>query len=239
METRRRKVVFSIVGGVILLAILGTLITLFILRDRLASIISFRDCVDRGYSVTGTNPRKCTGPDGKVFFEPQSDEKNNGTADGNNQQTPSTNPPIQNNDRQVLSLAVYFSKEPDSFDDFTYTEAVTRSSSRIDMGTYTIEQLIAGPSEIEASRGLRSPLKGKLQGESNCSGKDFTLSVAERVARLRFCRTIASAGIGDDARITATVSDTLEQFSSVDSVVILTRDGDCFGDQSGQNLCLQ
>ena len=107
------------------------------------------------------------------------------------------------------------------------------------MGTFTIEQLIAGPTSTEASNGLFSPIKGKLQGDSNCSGKDFSLSVADRTARLKFCKTVASAGIGDDARITSTVTDTLKQFSSVDSVVILTRDGNCFGDQSGQNRCLQ
>lgn len=222
-----------------MVAIIGSVIAFFMMRNRPVSISSFQECVDRGYSATATNPRRCTGPDGRVFLEPQVDKKDTGAADSDNPQQRSTNPPIQNNDRHVLSLAVYFSKEPESFGDFTYTEAVTRSSGRIDMGTYTIEQLIAGPSEAEASRGLRSPLKGKFQGESNCSDKDFTLSVAERVARLRFCRIVASAGIGDDARITATVSSTLEQFSSVDSVIILTRDGNCFGDQSGLNRCLQ
>lgn len=239
METKRRGIVFTTIGIILLLAIVGSLVAFFVIRDRSAPITSFQECLDRGYVVTGANPRKCTGPDNKVFSEPQSEEKDKRTTDGSGRQPSSANPPIQNNDREVLSLAIYFSKDPESYNDFTYTEAVTRDSNRIDMGTFTLEQLIAGPSQTEASRGLFSPLKGKMQGESNCDGKDFTLSVAERVARLRFCRAISSSGIGDDARITTAVSDTLKQFSSVDSVVILTRDGNCFGDQSGQNVCLQ
>ena len=154
-------------------------------------------------------------------------------------QPPATSPPVQNDQRQSISLAVYFSKEPESLDDFTYTQAVTRSSSRADMGAFAVEQLIAGPTNTEASHGLFSSLKGKLQGDSSCSGKDFSLSVSSRTARLKFCKTVASAGTGDDARITSAVTDTLQQFSTVDSVIILTRDGNCFGDMSGQNRCLQ
>lgn len=237
MRGKRNRAVYITIVAAIALVVLGGLAVLFATRERSPTIVSFDDCVSRDYPVTGENPRQCTGPDGVVFMEPKSDDSSDGTTDKNQQ--PSTNPPIQNNERQALSLAVYFSKDPESLSDFTYTQAVTRSSDRADMGTYTIEQLIAGPTVAEASSGLFSPLKGKLQGESNCSDKDFTLSVASRIARLKFCRTVVSAGIGDDARISATVSDTLEQFSSVDSVIILTRDGNCFGDQSGQNQCLR
>ena len=133
---------------------------------------------------------------------------------------------------------MYFSRVPESLYDFTYTKAVARSSDREDMGAYTIEQLIAGPTNSERSQGLFSPLKNKLQGVSNCSDRDFTLAVRDDTARLTFCRTVVSSGIGDDARITATITDTLEQFSSVDTVIILTNINDCFGDQSGQNRCL-
>lgn len=231
------RAVYGLVGIFVVLTVIG-LYVFFRNRQDATSVTSFQQCVDRGYPVAGANPRKCTTPYGVVYLEPLTKQDDKQTTDSSNQQ-PVANPPIQNNDRQALALAVYFSKDPESLNDFTYTQAATRSSSRVDMGTYTIEQLIAGPTSAEASQGLFSPLKGKLQGGSNCSGRDFALSVTSRVARLKFCRIIASGGIGDDARITATVTDTLKQFSSVSSVIILTRDGNCFGDQSGQNHCLQ
>jgi hypothetical protein len=58
-------------------------------------------------------------------------------------------------------------------------------------------------------------------------------------ATLSFCRAISSAGIGTDARIQAEINATLKQFSTIKKVVILTVDGNCFGDQSGMNVCLK
>jgi hypothetical protein len=58
-------------------------------------------------------------------------------------------------------------------------------------------------------------------------------------ATLRFCRTIVSPGIGTDARIQAEINATLKQFSSIKKVVILNKDGHCFGDTSGQERCLK
>lgn len=242
MEGRRSKVIIGVAGIVLLLAAVAGVLALNIARNnRNAAVTDFQSCVDNGYKVTGTNPQQCTGPDGKVYTGPRADQDSTSPADGDTtgRQPPATSPPVQNDRRQTISLQVYFSKDPESLNDFTYTQAAVRSSSRADMGTYTIEQLIAGPTGAEASRGLFSPLKGKLQGDSNCNGKDFSLSVSNRTARLKFCKTVASAGTGDDARITSTVTDTLQQFSTVDSVIILTRDGNCFGDMSGQNRCLQ
>lgn len=235
MDDKRNNVVVGIIVATLLLALIGGMIALFVARDQSSSITNFQDCVQQGYLVTKGNPEKCMGPNGRVFTGPKSDEGSD-RGSGDDQQ-PSVNPPVQNSDKQMLSLLVYVSKDPESLDDFTYTQAIDRSSNRIDVGTYTIEQLITGPTEVEASTGLFSPLKGKLQGESNCAGKDFTLAVANRIARLKFCRLIASGGIGDDARITTTVTKTLEQFSSVDSVTIMTRDGNCFGDLSGRDQC--
>jgi hypothetical protein len=236
MNNKQNRVVVSIAVVVLLIAVIAAMIVLFAARNQSSPITTFQECVEQGYSVTTGNPEKCTGPNGEVFTGPKSDGYSNSVTGDNRQ--PSVNPPVQNSDRQTLTLLVYVSKNPESLNDFTYTQALVRSSNRIDMGTYTVEQLIIGPTDEEASTGLFSPLKGKLQGDSNCGGKDFTLTVVDRVARLKFCRSITSAGIGDDARITSTVTDTLNQFSSVDSVIILTREGNCFGDQSGQNHCL-
>lgn len=56
---------------------------------------------------------------------------------------------------------------------------------------------------------------------------------------LKFCRSVVSAGIGDDARIKSSLTATLKQFSSIRSVILLDRNGNCLGDMSGENRCLK
>ena len=50
---------------------------------------------------------------------------------------------------------------------------------------------------------------------------------------------MTSAGIGDDARIESEITATLKQFSTIQNVVILTKSGHCFGDESGLDMCLK
>jgi hypothetical protein len=58
-------------------------------------------------------------------------------------------------------------------------------------------------------------------------------------ATLQFCRPTASPGIGADGRIVAEITKTLTQFSTITKVAILNRNGNCFGDESGLDLCLK
>jgi anti-sigma factor RsiW len=143
-------------------------------------------------------------------------------------------------------VQVYFSKHPESDNDPTLVFAVTRSSPTIGVATYAMEQLIAGPTPVEQGQGYYSPLSVSLQGSSSCGGADFTITLDHRGARsevgtatLRFCRQTLLAGDLTGARITAEITSTLEQFSSIRQVVILNQSGYCFNDLSGQNLCLQ
>lgn len=135
----------------------------------------------------------------------------------------------------TVSLKVFFSKNPESMNDFTYTQIVIRSTDRKDVGAFAVEQLISGPTESEAFTGLVTPLK--LSGESNCAGKDFGLNIVNKVATLKFCKLIKSSGIGDDARVKSVINETLKQFSTIEKVVILSKDNICFGDESGLDLC--
>ena len=135
----------------------------------------------------------------------------------------------------TVSLKVFFSKNPESMNDFTYTQVVIRSTDRKDVGAFVIEQLIAGPAASETSAGLTTPLK--LSGDSNCAGKDFSLNIVKKVATLKFCKLVKTSGIGDDARVKSVISENLKQFSTIEKVVILTRDNACFGDESGLDLC--
>ncbi|WP_293094112.1 hypothetical protein [Moorena sp. SIO3I6] len=141
----------------------------------------------------------------------------------------------QNTPKQ-RKVKVFLPKQPQSNEDFRYVEPVVRSTNSRAVATFAIEQLIIGPTTAETKIGFTEALK--LKGSSNC-GKDFTLSIAAETATLKFCRAIPSPGVGYDARATSAIQSTLKQFSTIKSVVILNKDGNCFGDLSGENLCLK
>lgn len=133
-------------------------------------------------------------------------------------------------------VRVFFPKSPKSDNDLSYVEAVSRNTQRRDLPQYAIEQLIVGPNSNEVKSGFSKALQ--VRGNSNC-GKDFTLSISKGVARLKFCKQVPSGGIGDDARAKSSLEATLKQFPTVKSVIILTKEGDCLGDMSGENFCLR
>jgi hypothetical protein len=129
---------------------------------------------------------------------------------------------------------------------------VNRISPTISVGTFAIQLLIAGPTPQERDAGYFSELNSILSGSSNCSapyptgGPDFKFTLnmkgstpEQGTATLRFCRATMSPGVGADARISAEITATLKQFESIKKVVILTKDGHCFGDESGLDNCLK
>ncbi|MBD1923825.1 GerMN domain-containing protein [Microcoleus sp. FACHB-831] len=133
-------------------------------------------------------------------------------------------------------VKVFLPKNPKNNQNPSYVEPVLRTTQRGDVLKYSIEQVIAGPTSNEIKQGFLKPIQ--LRGSSNC-GSDFTVSLSGSVARLKFCKTVISGGIGSDARAKGSLESTLKQFSTVKSVVILTNTGDCLGDQSGENFCLR
>ncbi len=165
------------------------------------------------------------------------------TPDAKNQKSEQPQPDTSKDDSKptnIYDVRINFSKNPESYSDFTYTQSVNRKTERIDMGTFAIEQLIAGPTSEESANGLFSPLQNKFSGDSNCSGADFSLVVsATGKATVKFCRDLITAGVGEDAMISETITKTLKQFSAVYKVVILDKNGNCFGDLSGENQCLK
>ena len=143
-------------------------------------------------------------------------------------------------------VQVYFSKQPDSYNDPNAVFPVQRVSPTSGVATSAIEQLIAGPTASEKAQGYFTELSAALTGASNCGGADFTITLNMRAshpqtgaATLRFCRTLSLPGELTDARIKAEITKTLTQFSTITSVTIITREGHCFGDLSGQDTCLQ
>jgi hypothetical protein len=149
-------------------------------------------------------------------------------------------------------VKVFFSRAPQSLNNAAAVYAVDRGSPTIGVGAFAIQLLIAGPTTAERSAGYFSEFNSLLTGSSICSspapvgGPDFTLTLNKRgnvaqtgTVTLRFCRMTASNGVGEDARVTAEIDATLKQFSGIKRVVILTRDGHCFGDESGKDFCLR
>jgi hypothetical protein len=151
-----------------------------------------------------------------------------------------------------IPIKVFFSRSPDSLRKFNAVFRVDRSSPTIAVATFAIQLLIAGPTLSERSARLFSEFNSILTGPSSCTtrglvgGPDFTITLDRRgskpqkgTATLRLCRATSSPGVGTDARILAEINATLKQFSNIKRVVVLTQNGQCFGDQSGKNLCLK
>jgi hypothetical protein len=146
------------------------------------------------------------------------------------------------------AVKVYFSKHPDSDSNFAAVFPVNRVSPDLGVATYAVKQLIAGPTAAEAQAGYFTELTGAINHNeaSTCGGADFKITLDHRgttpeagTATLQFCRTVTTAGVGADARINSELQATLTQFSTIKKAVILTKDGNCFGDMSGQNTCLK
>jgi hypothetical protein len=133
------------------------------------------------------------------------------------------------------TVKVFFSQAPDNELDFTATTGVTRTSNREDVVTFVIEELVKGPTSDEKKLNLENQIL--LEGNSNCGGKDFTLTIDKKVATLKFCKLVVTNGIGTDARITNQIEKTLKQFDTIEKIVILTSNGSCFGDLSGLDVC--
>ncbi len=162
-------------------------------------------------------------------------ENNGRNGRENQQETNNKSEETQENSNQY-SVQVFFPVTPSQSDNFTAVRPVTRTTTSQAVAQFAIEQLIAGPTNAEKQKGLIDPIE--LTGESNC-GEDFTISITEETAKLQFCRTVPTAGVGEDARLQTAIKETLTQFSTIEKVIILNRNGDCFKDLSGKNLCLQ
>jgi Sporulation and spore germination len=158
-------------------------------------------------------------------------------------QTPAT-PQVQSPDvtpqtpeSTSIPVKVFFSKHPASDDDPTKTFPVDRTSPDSGVAVYAISQLLTGPTAQETSQGYFSTVRVRNDA-SNCGDSDFTITIKDTVATLRFCRTFDAVGTMSDGQAQETIKATLLQFSTIKKVIILTKDGNCQFDMSGENRCL-
>ncbi len=220
-KDRSNRIVVSLVVVIVgLLSMLG-----YIYYNTTSAISSYKECVEAGNTILKTKPAQCVTADGKVFV------------DTDNLDIEEEKEEEEQSESTTKIVEVYFSKDPSSFDDPSVKVAVERETTRVDVATFGIEQLLAGATEKEQISGLFTPLK--LVGESNCSGKDFKIEIEERIATIQFCKVVNNSGTITDAQITEVVTATIDQFSTVDVVIILDRNGSCFADMSGLNKCLE
>lgn len=143
---------------------------------------------------------------------------------------------VEEEEGKKYRIKVFFPKRSENTARLDYVEPVWRETDSQGVAQYAIAQLLQGPQPDEQKLGLNPALQ--LTGASNC-GSDFKISIAQSVARLQFCRSVVSAGVGDDARANSAIAATLKQFPTINTAVILDKSGNCLGDLSGENRCLQ
>jgi hypothetical protein len=119
-----------------------------------------------------------------------------------------------------------------------YIQDVTRKTTRKDVGTFAIEQIIAGPSASEKSLGF-VPTFGTgthvmFSGESSCNGKDFTLTISDdKVGIVKFCRQTMLSGDMSGGIVVSQITKTLKQFPTIKQVAVLNNRNSCFDDMKG------
>ena len=135
-------------------------------------------------------------------------------------------------------VQVFFSRWPESDADFSAVFPVSRTAPDAGVARAALRALIAGPTPAEAAEGYFSVLGSMLVGPSSCGGADFSIRIEAGLATVQFCREISSGGIGQDARAQSAIEATLRQFSTVQHVRLLTSDGHCLFDMTGEDRCL-
>ena len=133
-----------------------------------------------------------------------------------------------------------FSRHPESDSDPAAVFAVDRVAPDAGVARYAIGQLVEGPTAEEATAGFFSTWTDFGYGDdSDCGGERFAITLEDGVATVRFCVRVILLGVVADGQAQSALTATLEQFPTVERVVILNRAGDCMFDLSELNRCLE
>ena len=179
------------------------------------SITSFEECANSGRPVMESYPRQCRTSDGRLFVEEIKDES-------------LVTPP----EETIKNINIYFSKDPESFDDPLTLYPVIRELNGNDPISFAVSQLIAGPTNEDKENGLFSELV--LSGESNCQGMNFEYTVNSKVVTLQFCRKLELSGEMQGARIKEMIHRTLTEINNIEDVIILGQNGSDIFDLKGE-----
>ena len=137
-------------------------------------------------------------------------------------------------------IRVLFSRHPESDSDPSAVFPVDRVAPDSGVARYAIGQVLEGPTAEEAAAGFFSAWTNFFYADdSDCGGDRFEIVLDGGVATVRFCVTVILLGVVADAQALSALTATLEQFPTIERVVMLNRAGDCMFDLSGLNLCLE
>jgi hypothetical protein len=134
----------------------------------------------------------------------------------------------------------YFNQESfDNAEEDVY-DALPRTTTRLDVAAFGVEQIIEGPTASEQVSGV-IPTFGivddgaqvEFTSTSNCDGADFKVTIVNKRATVQFCRTTFLLGDFTGGIVTGQISKTINQFTTVDMTRVLDLEGNCFGDLAG------
>jgi hypothetical protein len=135
------------------------------------------------------------------------------------------------------------SADKNSVNSFGYYEYRIYRTNRADTENYVIEKVIEGPTQADKDT-LYWYTPIVLTGDSNCGGNNFVLTkdTSANSITVQFCKNLTLGGVGDSARVNTVIKAgiTENKFLSADSpskIIVLDRNGNCVGDESGLNRC--
>lgn len=134
---------------------------------------------------------------------------------------------------------VYFGDD-ETREDFSALGEVQRTTDRTDLIAYTMEEMIAGPTEEERSSGLYSELMIDEAEESTCGGDDFTIEADGGAILVWMCKDAHNYGDGhSDSVAVSQISQTMSQFPDVEELFVFDKNRNCYGDTEGENACYE
>ncbi|MGL4759429.1 MAG: hypothetical protein ACRCXZ_08895 [Patescibacteria group bacterium] len=147
---------------------------------------------------------------------------------------------------------IWYSYNPISYNQFDYTvkefDCLPRLTPRIAKLTYVTNKIMRTQNNvIGIENGNFTPLNLILDGNSNCptaptyiynKNKDFQfIELTKSRIGIKLCRANISNGTGDDARVVSIIKANILEYYPNTKIIILDKDSNCFGDQSGMNIC--
>jgi hypothetical protein len=178
-----------------------------------------------------------------------------------NPTAPATSAPVQPIAQPTIAplpsaITVHFPRMPISGYNFEYTYNVTRSTLSAQKDVAALQALFAGPTaaEISSTPGLQRPLP--LLAATACAGQTLpsgatnarrfmfrrTITGTDVAYKIRFCVPYASGGIGDDARLSNSIKETLwanipyvAGVNNISQIEIATSNNFCIG--ASGNIC--
>ena len=140
---------------------------------------------------------------------------------------------------RAIPVQVMFSRRPQSDLDPSAVFPVDRTADDIAVARFVTDELLVGPTLVERNAGYFSTWTNfGFANDSDC-GSRYEITISQGVATLRFCVTVTLLGAVADGQASSAMTATLEQFSTVDRVRILDREGRCMFDLSGLDRCLE